>query len=114
MPNQIQYDETGKPIEPEFRHGSGFQKEKKWYQAAKRNYDAGQLVTGQTQGNASNVLSGTAKEQAGQLAGLNVSALGYGQSLGETGSDIQRIRELQKNYFVNVRRRRKGSRWRCS
>jgi hypothetical protein len=43
------------------------------------------------------VLSGSAKEQEGQIAGLNLGALGYGQGLGEVGTDIQRVRDLQRS-----------------
>lgn len=43
-----------------------------------------------------NILSGTPAEQEGQIAGLNLGNLGYGQGMAETGSDIQRVKELQR------------------
>ena len=36
-----------------------------------------------------NILSGTPQEQQGQLAGLNLGALGYGQGIKQIGQDIQ-------------------------
>jgi len=42
------------------------------------------------------ILSGTEKEQQGQLAGLNVGNIGYGQGLETTGQDIQRVKGLQR------------------
>ena len=59
---------------------------------ADRNARSGQAITGQ-QGN---ILSGSEAEQEGQIAGLNVGNLGYGQGIGETGQDIQRIKDLQR------------------
>lgn len=47
-------------------------------------------------GNTSSILSGTEAEQQGQLAGLNVGTIGYGQGLSQTGSDIQRVKDLQR------------------
>lgn len=47
-------------------------------------------TTGQGSGN---ILSGTEAEQKGQLAGLNLGALAYGQGLGQTGQDIQGIKK---------------------
>jgi hypothetical protein len=44
-----------------------------------------------------NILSGSVDEQQGQLAGLNIAALGYGQGLEDTGKDISRVRDLLKN-----------------
>lgn len=69
-----------------------------------RNAQATSLVTGATPGNPGQILSGKKGEQQGQLAGLNLAALGYGQSLGETGQDIQRVKELQ-----NARTAQSGS-----
>lgn len=43
-----------------------------------------------------NILSGTAAEQEGQIAGLNIANLGYGQGLKDVGSDVQRVKELQR------------------
>jgi hypothetical protein len=41
-------------------------------------------------------LSGSAKEQEGQMAGLETAKAGYGQNLMDTGQDIQRIKNLQR------------------
>lgn len=41
-------------------------------------------------------LSGTGAEQQGQLAGLNLAALGFGQGLGQTGQEIQEVRKRMK------------------
>lgn len=94
--NYENLDSDTAPVAPKFRHGSGYQKEKSNYEAAKRKYDASQLSQGKTAGNPGQILSGSASEQQGQLAGLNLAALGYGQGLGQTGEDIQRVRELQR------------------
>lgn len=53
------------------------------------DYNQGIMPTGVT-------TSGTAAEKAGELAGLERAGLGYGQNLGQTGQDIQRIKELQQ------------------
>lgn len=58
-----------------------------------RDTQASKVMSGNTQG--SSILSGTEAEQKGQLAGLTTGAIGYGQGLGETGQDIQRVKELQ-------------------
>lgn len=56
---------------------------------AQRNEQATQLLqTGRPTGT---VLSGTEKEQKGQLAGLNLGATAYGQGLGQTGKDVQSV-----------------------
>lgn len=65
-------------------------------QEKNRNVDANAIISGQKKAEPSSILSGSLEEQKGQLAGLNLGNLGYGQSLGETGSDIQRVRALQK------------------
>lgn len=41
-------------------------------------------------------LSGTPKEREGALSGLEISKTGYGQNLFDVGSDIQRVKELQR------------------
>jgi hypothetical protein len=41
-------------------------------------------------------VSGTPLEQAKAIEGLELGKIGYGQSIGQTGQDIQRIKELQK------------------
>jgi len=40
--------------------------------------------------------TGSKEEQQGQLAGLNLAKLGYGQDIFQTGADIQRVKELQR------------------
>lgn len=40
-------------------------------------------------------LSGTQEEQDSQLGAMNTAATGYGQNIGQTGQDIQRVKELQ-------------------
>ena len=60
------------------------------YLVDKRNWEAQSALKGQPTGT---ILSGTAKEQKGQIAGLNLGALGYGQGLEETGQDIQSIKK---------------------
>lgn len=65
---------------------------------ADRNSRSEQSITGQ-QGN---ILSGSEAEQEGQIAGLNVGNLGYGQGLGQTGSDIQRVKDLQRSMTDNT------------
>jgi hypothetical protein len=52
-------------------------------------------VTGASQGTTS--IAGTIDERESQLAAMNTAATGYGQNLGTTGQDIQRIKELQTN-----------------
>jgi hypothetical protein len=41
-------------------------------------------------------VAGTPEEQASQIAGMTNAATGYGQTLGTTGRDVQRIKELQR------------------
>lgn len=56
-----------------------------------RNAQEQQLLTsGQATGS---ILSGSEAEQAGQLAGLNIANIGYGQGLAQTGQDIQGIKK---------------------
>lgn len=43
-----------------------------------------------------NILSGTSAEREGQIAGLNIGNIGYGQGLSQTGEDIQRVKDLQR------------------
>lgn len=86
------YDANGAPIAPKFRHGSGYQKEIHNYNKANDAY---------TQKNRLNALgggsvSGTKAEIEGELAGLEQAKLGYGQGLADTGKDVSRIRDLQK------------------
>lgn len=63
---------------------------RKKYIIDKRNWEAQSALKGQPTGT---ILSGTTKEQQGQIAGLNLGALGYGQGLEETGQDIQSIKK---------------------
>jgi len=58
-------------------------------QQAGRDTRANQVLQGQGSGT---ILSGTAKEQEGQLAGLNLANTAYGQGLGQTGEDVQEIK----------------------
>jgi hypothetical protein len=55
-----------------------------------RNRQAENLVAGKSSGS---ILSGSTKEQQGQMAGLNTALLGYGQGLGQTGQDIQGVKK---------------------
>lgn len=48
------------------------------------------LSTGKPQGS---ILTGSEAEQQGQLAGLNLAALGYGQGLQQTGQEIQGVKK---------------------
>ena len=41
-------------------------------------------------------VAGTPEEQSSQIAAMTNAATGYGQNLGTTGQDIQRIKELQR------------------
>lgn len=54
-----------------------------------KRYNQGIMPTGVS-------LSGTAAEKEGELAGLERAGLGYGQNLGQTGEDIQRLKRLQQ------------------
>jgi hypothetical protein len=53
-----------------------------------------QYSGGQGQGNLT--FTGSKEEQQGQLAGLELAKLGYGQDIFQTGKDIQRVKELQR------------------
>jgi hypothetical protein len=79
-----------------YERRSGQRKKTKAQEAADRQTNRDQQATGALSGSQGNILSGTEKEQQGQLAGLNVGNIGYGQGLGETGQDIQRVKELQR------------------
>lgn len=50
--------------------------------------------SGASQGTVS--VAGTRAEQNSQLSAMENAATGYGQGLGQTGQDIQRVKELQK------------------
>lgn len=60
--------------------------------AANRQLTAKNLVTQGYSGGS--VLSGSKKEQEGQIAGLNLGALGYGQGLAQSGTDVQKLKNL--------------------
>jgi hypothetical protein len=51
------------------------------------------LSTGKPTGS---ILSGSEKEKRGQLAGLNLGAMSYGQGLKQTGQDVQGVINLLK------------------
>jgi hypothetical protein len=53
-----------------------------------------QIIGGQFDPGA--ILSGNYRERQGQLAGLNLAGIGYGQGLEQTGQDIASIRERLK------------------
>lgn len=87
MAYEVYYDENGNPKVGKTSGTAG---------AARTNAQDGarDVINNGYQGG--NILSGSVDEQQGQLAGLNLAALGYGQGLGETGKDISRIREQLK------------------
>lgn len=61
---------------------------------AQRQIDRDKQATSTLEGNYSDkILSGTEEEQKGQLAGLNLGAMAYGQGLKETGQDIQGVKK---------------------
>lgn len=74
---------------------AGERKRAKAAEAAARQAKRNKQMEGALAGNAGSVLSGSEKEQAGQIAGLNLGTIGYGQGLTQTGQDIQRVKELQ-------------------
>ena len=75
---------------------SAQRKQEKQQSAAGRQELRNEEATSALAGGKGNILSGSEEEQAGQLAGLNVGNIGYGQGLGKTGEDIQRVKELQR------------------
>lgn len=74
---------------------SGQRKKTKAQEAADRQTARNGQATAALAGQKGNILSGTEADQAGQLSGLNVGNIGYGQGLGQTGEDIQRVKDLQ-------------------
>jgi hypothetical protein len=56
----------------------------------KRNEEAKNAIAGNP---SDNILSGTEKEQQGQVSGLNLAAMGYGQGIKEIGQDIQGVKK---------------------
>lgn len=62
----------------------------KTQQQAKRDEQAKSTLEGNY---SDKILSGTEKEQQGQLAGLNLGTMAYGQGLKETGQDIQGVKK---------------------
>ena len=75
---------------------AGARRRTKAQEAADRQAARNTQATSALAGGKGNILSGTEAEQEGQLAGLNVGNIGYGQGLETTGQDIQRIKELQR------------------
>lgn len=51
---------------------------------------------GDSNNNSGFQLSGSQEEQAGQLSGLEFGKTAYGQNIFQTGEDIQRVKELQR------------------
>lgn len=71
----------------------GKENKKKWWDqrnALKTRQAQAQNAMGGTGG--ANILSGSAAEQEGQIAGLNLGNLVYGQGLGQAGEDVQRLK----------------------
>lgn len=75
---------------------AGARRRTKAQEAADRQAARNTQATSALAGGRGGILSGTEAEQAGQLAGLNVGNVGYGQGLETTGEDIQRVKELQR------------------
>ena len=73
----------------------GKKKKSQWWDQRNKTYrerGASEALAGKP----GSVLSGSAAEQAGQVAGLNLGTIGYGQGLTQTGQDIQRVKQLQQ------------------
>lgn len=79
-----------------YERNAGNRRKTKAQEAADRQAARNTQATSALAGGKGNILSGTEAEQEGQLAGLNVGNIGYGQGLETTGQDIQRIKELQR------------------
>jgi hypothetical protein len=73
---------------------SGERKKQKQVEATgrqkERNMEASDVLSGRS---TDSVLSGTEAEQEGQLAGLNLGTMAYGQGLKQTGQDIQGVKK---------------------
>ena len=82
--------------ETDYDRNEGDRKRQKALEAAARQKERDTQAQSSLAGNAGGILSGTEAEQQGQIAGLNLGAIGYGQGLTQTGQDIQRVKELQK------------------
>jgi hypothetical protein len=65
-------------------------------QQRNQNFQEGVNRYGSGTGQGDLTFTGSREEQEGQLAGLNFAKLGYGQDIFQTGQDIQRIKELQR------------------
>jgi len=63
---------------------------KKDFQSRVQGWRGNEILAGRTSGG---ILSGSSKEKAGQLAGLNLGLLSYGQGLKETGQDVQSLKK---------------------
>lgn len=98
-PSAILYHSSPEQYGTDYQRNAANRKRTKQQEAqdrqASRNAQAKQLLeTGQPTGN---ILSGTEKEQQGQLAGLNLGATAYGQGLGQTGKDVQSVIQQLKS-----------------
>ena len=63
---------------------------KKNYESRIRGWRGKEILEGRQAGG---VLSGSAKQQAGQLAGMNLGLISFGQGLKETGQDVQSVKK---------------------
>jgi hypothetical protein len=63
---------------------------KKDFQSRVQGWRGNEILAGRTSGG---ILSGTPKEKQGQIAGLNLGLLSYGQGLKETGQDVQSLKK---------------------
>ena len=79
-----------------YERNAGIRKKTKAQEAADRQTARNGQATSALAGQQGNILSGSEAEQQGQLAGLNLGNIGYGQGLGQTGEDIQRVKDLQR------------------
>jgi hypothetical protein len=71
----------------------GKKRKSNWWDQRNQTYRerrASNVLSGTPSGG---ILSGSTKEQEGQLAGLNTALMGYGQGLQQTGQDIQGVKK---------------------
>ena len=71
----------------------GKKRKANWWDQRNQTYRerrASNVLSGTPSGS---ILSGSTKEQEGQLAGLNTALMGYGQGLQQTGKDIQGVKK---------------------
>jgi hypothetical protein len=74
----------------------GKDKKNRWWEQRNQQYRdrrAEDLLTGRARGS---ILSGSAQEQEGQMAGLNTALIGYGQGLEQTGKDVAALRDVYR------------------